>query len=212
MRDLDLNVLDAIDLDRETIAMAVLGEFEFASGTQNLWAGPEGHQIAWDSKVWTALGEIGPIDKITEGQDLADSRTRVSLRVNSENIDVIEVEDSRGRAATLILLIMSDEGTPIGPVSFRTTMGAPEIRAEVEVDEHGRKRINELLSLELLNETATLGNRHFTRHTYETGLRIDATDHGLEFVSDPEAGNLGLHHGRPDGPRGPGGPRRGNRR
>lgn len=203
MRDLDLNTLDALDDDQ--IAMTILGEFEFLSGTQNLWAGPEGLVLSWDSTQWTALGDIGQIDKIGEGQGLADSRTRVSLRVNSEQIDVVDVEDSRGRAATIILLLLSDEGTQIGDIRFRTTMGAVSIEAGVSVDDAGRKLVSERLSLDLLSETATLQNSHFVRMTYEAGLRIDATDHGLEFVSDPDAGNVGLHVERPMPPE-PGGP------
>lgn len=195
MRDLDVNVLDALDQDH--IAMALLGEFEFADGTVNLWAGPEGHALSWDSKTWNAVGDIGRIDKIAEGQGLADSRTTLALRLNSDEYDFSDLTDSRGRAATLTLLLMSDEGTPIGPVEFRTTMGAVGIQAAASVDEHGRKVVDESITLELLNETASLGNSHFVRMTYEAGLRIDATDHGLEFVSDPDIGNLGLHTGGP---------------
>lgn len=208
MRDLDLNVLNELD-SADQLNFAILGEFDFLSGVQNLWAGPEGHQLIWDARTWTSLGDIGPIDKIAEGQGLADSRTVVSLNVNSDQVDVIDVEDSRGRRATITILLLSDQGTPIGPVNFRTTMGGVDIEPSANVDEHGRKIVSERLALELLNETATLGNSHFVRMTYEAGLRIDPNDHGLEHVSDPEIGNIGLDYtpgpgepgGRPLGPR-----------
>lgn len=190
MRDLAQPILD--ELDKDEIVIAVLAEFEFLSGTLNLWAGPEGHVLDHDSKSWVALGEIGQIDKIAEGQGLSDSRTTVSLRIDSENVDVVDVEDSRGRNATITLLLLSDEGVVIGPIDFRTTMGAVSIAASVAVDNSGRKIVNERLILELLSETASLEQSYFVRNTYEAGLRIDATDHGLEFVSDPEMGNTGL--------------------
>ncbi len=190
MRNLAQAVLD--ELEKDEIGIAILGEFEFLSGTQNLWIGPEGHQLSYDAKTWTALGEIGQIDKIAEGQGLADSRTTVSLRIDSENIDVVDVEDSRGRNATITLLLLSNEGVVIGPIDFRTTMGGVNISASVSVGADGEKIVSEQLSLELLSETATLGQSYFVRNTYEAGLRIDATDHGLEFVSDPEMDNIGL--------------------
>ena len=138
MRNLAQAVLD--ELAKDEIGIAILGEFEFLSGTQNLWIGPEGNQLSFDAKTWTALGEIGQIDKIAEGQGLADSRTTVSLRIDSENIDVVDVEDSRGRNATITLLLLSNEGVVIGPIDFRTTMGAVSIAASVSVDDSGRKR------------------------------------------------------------------------
>ncbi len=190
MRNLAQAVLD--ELGKDEIGIAILGEFEFLSGTQNLWIGPAGHTLLHDAKTWTALGEIGQIDKIAEGQGLADSRTTVSLRIDSENIDVVDVEDSRGRNATITLLLLSNEGVVIGPIDFRTTMGAVSIAASVSVDDSGRKVVNERLTLELLSETASLGQTFFVRNTYEAGLRIQATDHGLEFVSDPEMKNIGL--------------------
>ncbi len=66
MRNLLQAVLD--ELEKDKIVIAFLGEFEFLSGTVNLWSGPEGHVIDFDGKQWVALGEIGKIDKITEGQ------------------------------------------------------------------------------------------------------------------------------------------------
>ncbi len=200
MRNLAQDILD--ELEKDEIGIAILGEFEFLSGTQNLWIGPEGHTLLHDAKTWTALGEIGQIDKIAEGQGLADSRTTVSLRIDSENVDVVDVEDSRGRNATITLLLISNEGVVIGPIDFRTTMGAVSIAASVSVDDSGRKLVNERLTLELLSETASLGQSHFVRNTYEAGLRIDATDNGLEFVSDPEMINIGLQTGRPGEPGG----------
>ena len=201
MRDFLQAVLD--ELDKDEIQIAILGEFEFLSGTQNLWIGPEGHVLDYDSKQWVALGEIGQIDKIGEGQGLADSRTTVSLRIDSESIDVVDVEDSRGNNAIITLLLLSNEGEVIGPIDFRTTMGAVSIAASVSVGGDGEKTVSELLSLELLSETASLGQSYFVRNTYEAGLRIDATDHGLEFVSDPEMGNIGLKYLRPGEPGGP---------
>ncbi len=201
MRNLAQAVLD--ELEKDEIGIAILGEFEFLSGTQNLWIGPEGHTLLHDAKTWTALGEIGQIDKIAEGQGLADSRTTVSLRIDSENIDVVDVEDSRGRNATITLLLLSNEGVVIGPIDFRTTMGAVSIAASVSVDDSGRKFVNERLTLELLSETASLQQSYFVRNTYEAGLRIQSTDHGLEFVSDPEMKNIGLQTGLPGEPGGP---------
>ncbi len=195
MRNLDQAVLD--ELEKDEIGIAILGEFEFLSGTKNLWVGPEGHTLSHDSKTWVALGEIGQIDKIAEGQGLADSRTTVSLRIDSESVDVVDVEDSRGRNATITLLLLSNEGVVIGPIDFRTTMGAVSIAASVSIDDSGRKLVSERLILELLSETASLGQIFFVRNTYEAGLRIDATDHGLEFVSDPEMKNIGLNTARP---------------
>ena len=201
MRDLLQAVLD--ELGKDEINIAILGEFEFLSGTQNLWIGPEGHVLDYDSKQWVALGEIGQIDKLAEGQGLADSRTTVSLRIDSESVDVVDVEDSRGRNATITLLLLSNEGDVIGPIDFRTAMGAVSIASSVSVDKHGGKLVSERLSLELLSETASLGQSHFVRNTYEAGLRIQATDHGLEFVSDPEMSNIGLRTTIPGEPGGP---------
>ena len=201
MRNLSQAVLD--ELDKDAIHIAILAEFEFLGGTQNLWIGPEGHTLSHDSKTWVALGEIGQIDKIAEGQGLADSRTTVSLRIDSENVDVVDVEDSRGRIATITLLLLTNEGVVIGPIDFRTTMGAVSISASVSVDDSGRKRVNERLSLELLSETASLEQTFFVRNTYEAGLRVQSTDHGLEFVSDPEMQNIGLNYARPGDPGGP---------
>lgn len=190
MRNLAQAVLD--ELDKDEINLALLGEFEFLSGTQNLWAGPEGHALDYDAKQWIALGEIGQIDKLSESQGLTDSRTTVSLRINSDDISIVEVEDSRGRNATITLLLLSNEGVVIGPIDFRTTMGSVGIQASVATDDDGRKTVNERLTLELLSETASLDQSYFVRNTYEAGLRIQSTDHGLEFVADPEAANLGL--------------------
>lgn len=200
MRDVDQAVTDALATNK--VGLALLGEFEFASGTQNLWLGPEGHVLDWDSKNWVAVGDIGQIDKIAEGQNLADARTTVSLNLSSESIDVVDVEDSRGNTATITILLMSENGEAVGPITFRSSMGAVGIEARSNVDDSGRTIVNERLSLELLSETASLEQSHYVRNTYEAGLRIDATDHGLEFVADPAMENTGLYS-----PRGPGGTR-----
>lgn len=189
MRNLDQAVLDALEDDE--IHIAPLAEFDFASGVANLWAGPEGHALEWDSRTWISIGEIGQIDKIAEGQGLSDSRTKAGLRLSSDNIDVIDVEDSRGRDAAIILLLLDKNGQPIGPISFRYTMGGVEIEAAAQVEEFGRKTISERLLLELLNETATLDQTHNVRMTWEAGLRIDVNDNGLEFVADPDIKNIG---------------------
>ena len=117
------------------------------------------------------------------------------------------MEDSRGRNATITLLLLSNEGVIIGPIDFRTTMGAVSIAASVSIDDAGRKRVNERLTLELLSETASLEQSYFVRNTYQAGLRIDATDHGLEFVSDPEMANIGLATSGGGDPREPSRPR-----
>ena len=209
MRNLLQAVLD--ELEKDQIHIAILGEFEFLSGTKNLWVGPEGHSLSFDSKTWIALGEIGQIDKIAEGQGLADARTTVSLLINSENVDVVDVEDSRGRIAIITLLVLSSEGVIIGPIDFRTTMGGVSIAATVSTDDLGRKIVNERLTLPLLSETASLEQVFFVRNTYEAGKRISGVDNGLEFISDPEMINIGLtttgRGGGPDDRSGPGPPK-----
>lgn len=189
MRDLDIAVLNALD-DSE-IHIAVLGEFDFTSGVERLWAGPEGHALDYDGVLWTSLADLGQIQKISEAEDLADSRTTVSLRVDSDTVADIGVDDSRGRAAKLILLLLAADGTPIGPVEFRKTMGQVTVQATAQTDDDGNTIVSETLNLDLLDETATLNRKHFVRMTYEAGLRIDSEDHGLEFVSDPTLGDLG---------------------
>jgi hypothetical protein len=189
VRDLDTDVLNALANDE--IHIAVLGEFDFASGVERLWAGPEGYALDWDGETWTSLADLGQIDKISEAQGLADSRTRVSLRVNSDAVSEIGSDDNRGRPATLTLLLLDPDGVAIGPVHFRKTMGGLSVQAEATKDEGGETIVNEVISLELLDETANLGRNHFVRMTYEAGRRIDPDDHGLEWVSDPTVGNLG---------------------
>ena len=201
MRNLLQAVLD--ELEKDEVGIAILGEFEFLSGTKNLWIGPEGHTLLHDAKTWVALGEIGQIDRIAEGQGLADSRITVSLRIDSENVNVVDVEDSRGRNATITLLLLSNEGVVIGPIDFRSTMGAVSISASVAVDNDGRKFVDERLILELLSETSSLEQSFFVRVTYEAGLRVQSTDHGLEFVSDLEMPNIGLNTVRPGDPGAP---------
>jgi hypothetical protein len=195
MRDLDTGVLTALVQDE--IRIAVLAEFDFESGIERLWAGPEGYALEYDSEVWTSLADLGQIDKISEAQGLADARTTVTLRLNSEAIDEIGTDDSRGRDAKLILLLLDPDCDPIGPVEFRKTMGGIGVQAAARDDDDGSRIIDEVLSLELLDETATLNRAHFVRMTYQAGLQIDATDHGLEYVADPTIGDLGpVHDGR----------------
>lgn len=186
----DTATLNALSADQ--IHFGILGELDFASGLQNLWAGPAGHVLQWDSREWIALEDIGQIDKIAESQGMTDARTSVSLRLNSESFDVVEVEDSRGRRATIYALIFSDDGVPLGARSFRTRMGKTVINATASTDEDGRRVVNESISLELISGLAKGRQKQFQRLTYEAGLRIDPADHGLEFVSDPDAANIGL--------------------
>lgn len=189
MRNLDTAVLNALD-DNE-IHLAVLGEFDFASGIERLWAGPEGHQLDYDGELWTSLADLGQIEKISEASDLADARTTVRLRVNSDTVSEIGVDDSRGRPAKLILLLLGADGSVIGPVEFRKTMGQVTVGASAQTDEDGNTVVSETLNLDLLDETSTLRRSHSVRMTYEDGLRIDPQDHGLEFVADPTLGDLG---------------------
>lgn len=187
--DLDADVL--AELDKDDIHFTVLGEFDFESGVERLWAGPEGHALSWNSQTWTSLADLGQIDRIAEAQDLADARTTVTLRVNSETVSEIGTDDSRGRDAKIILLILDDEGVPIGPVEFRKTMGAIQVQASARKDAEGAVIVDEALSLDLLDETAILNRSHFVRMTHEAALRIDSNDYGLEFVSDPTIADTG---------------------
>lgn len=193
MRDLDTAVIDAFD-DKSEIDLAVLAELDFESGVQRLWAGPEGHALDYDSNLWYSLADLGQIDKISEAEGLKDSRTTVSLRLNSDTLDQIEVDDSRGREAKLILLVLNPDGTPIGPVEFRKSMGAINVVASQRPrdDSTGELIVDETISLDLLDVTASLERRHIVRMTHETQLRIDDEDYGLEFVKDPSMSDMGL--------------------
>jgi hypothetical protein len=166
MRDINPLALTALANDA-MIHIIPLADFDFVEGIERFWAGPEGHALSWNSQVWNSISDIGQIDKISEAQQgLADARTVVSLRVNSEQVDVISL-------------------------SFAKTMGALRVLASVRgSNEEQDKIVEEKIELELLDETATLGRSFFTRMTYEQGLRIDPADHGLQFVSDPTMGNL----------------------
>lgn len=203
MRDLDTATLNELDEDQLQIAM--LCELDFISGKEYLWAGPEGVALAWNGNTYTSLADVGEIDRISEAQGMADSRSVVSLRLNSDNISgPIGSDDSRGREAALIVLLLTSTGTPIGEIRFRKTMGRLSLQATTRFDGPSRT-VDEKLSLELLDETATLGRTQFARMTYEDGLRTDSGDHFLEFAADPGAGRPlgGLGDGRvftlPDG-------------
>lgn len=196
MRDLDSSVIT--ELGEDQIQIAVLCELDFVSGKEYLWAGPEGFAIEWDGNTYTSLADLGEIDKITEAQGMADTRSVISLRLNSDNVSgPIGSDDSRGREAALVLLLLQPDGTPIGEVRFAKTMGRLTVSTSVRLDVPGRV-VDEKLALELLDETATLSRTHHQRMTYESGLRIDSEDHGLEFVGDPAAGRPsgGLDDGR----------------
>ena len=191
MRDLNQAALDALDED-DVIHIIPLADFDFVEGIQRFWAGPEGHAISWGGFTWNALADLGQIDKISEAQQgLADSRTIVSLRVDSETVDVIEGADSRGRAAHIHLLITDDQLSVLGSLTFTKTMGALRVAASVRRGEEQSRVVDERIELELLDETAKLNRSHISRMTYEQGLRIDPNDHGLEFVSDSGIGTLG---------------------
>ena len=163
--------------------------------------------MSWDSKTWVGVGDIGEIDRIAEGHDLTDARTTVALWLAGDNIDVVDVEDSRGRLAIITILVLDDQGTNIGAVEFRNTMGAVNVEAVQRTDEQGRRSVQERLALELLTETSNLDQTYFVRMTYEAGLRILSGDNGLEFVSDPEMSNLGGFRQVRPGPGEPGGRR-----
>jgi len=203
VRDLDTDTL--AELATDDIHIAMLCELDFVSGKEYIWAGPEGHALEWDGNTYTSLADLGEIDRISEAQGMADSRSVVSLRLNSDNIaGPIGSDDSRGREAALVVLLLTSAGAPIGEIRFRKTMGRLSLSASVRVDGPSRT-VDERLSLELLDETATLGRTEFSRMTYEDGLRTDDTDHFLEFAGDPGAGRplAGLADGRilmlPDG-------------
>lgn len=187
MRTLAAGVLDA--LDKNEIFMTVLAEFDFIDGVERLWAGPEGHALDYDGEIWSSLADLGQIEKIAEAQDLTDARTVVSLRVNSETVADLGSSDSRGRSAKLLLVLLDQSGATIGDITFLKTMGKISISARASRDQEGT-RVDELLTLELLDETANLPRKQFERMSYESALRIDAADHGLEYVSDPTVGDL----------------------
>lgn len=203
MRDLDTDTL--AELEEDQLQIALLCELDFIGGKEYIWAGPEGHSLEWDGNTYTSLADLGEIDRISEAQGMADSRTVVSLRLNSDNISgPIGSDDSRGREAAMILLLLSSSGAPIGEIRFRKKMGRLSLSASVRVDGPSRQ-VDEKLSLELLDETETLGRTEFSRMTYESGLRTDSTDNFLEFAGDPSASRPtgGLIDGRrfvlPDG-------------
>lgn len=190
MRDFDSNLTAA--LAKNEVYLVLLAEFEFASGTQRFWAGPEGKSLAWDSKTWTSIADLGTIDKISQAQGLTDSRSIVSLRVNSDQVSEIGSDDSRGRAATIELLFLTENAAQIASLRFPKTMGELRVAASVAEEQSGRRVVNEEVRLELLDETSTLERRSYMNMTYEAGLRIDDEDHGLEFVADPTAIDLGI--------------------
>lgn len=195
MRDIDAGTIAAIGDDK--VRIAILAQLDFQSGKEYLWAGPEGKSLEWDGDVYTSLADLGEIDKISEADGLGDSRTTVSLRLNSSQVDVpIGSDDSRGRDAIIIILLMDDNGDALGEIKFRKTMGQLSVAAE-ERREDGSRIVDERLSLELLDASEILRRSHVVRMTYEAGLRIDSDDHGLEFVSNPDAINIGaLTNGR----------------
>ena len=100
-------------LSKNVVHMALLAQLDFETGTEYLWAGPEGQSLDYDGQTWVSLADLGQIDKIAEAEDLRDSRSTVTLRVNSETVSTIGVDDSRGNAATLRLLILDEEGNAL---------------------------------------------------------------------------------------------------
>lgn len=204
MRDLPQPLLDELNA-ASILHLILLGEFDFVEGMQRFWAGPEGHALSWNGNTYNSISDLGQIDKVSEAQGLTDSRTTVSLRVNSDSVDVVGGADSRGRAANLyILFINPDPLQVIGSMKFAKTMGALRVSASIS-REGDRKIINEKVDLELMDETAILSRSHICRLTYEQGLRIDPNDHGLEYVSDPTMANIpgGLNDHRPVPPHWP---------
>ena len=191
MRDLNTPVLDELDESTE-IHILPLAEFDFVEGTVFVWAGPEGHAIGYNGDTYTSLSDIGQIDKISEAQGLSNSRTTVSLRIGSDSpVDKISGSDSRGRDAVLRLLLVTDQTEGIGVIEFFKTIGALRVQSNASGSrKEGDLEIQDSIEMDLLDETWRLENSHFVRMTYEQGLRIDSDDHGLEFVSQPDIGNL----------------------
>jgi hypothetical protein len=96
----------------------VLAEFEFDSGTVNLWSGMG--DLVWDSKTWSGVGALIGVEFPEESIDGVISGATFSLTgVDNAWISIGLSENAQGRAATLWYAERDDAGVIISdPIKF----------------------------------------------------------------------------------------------
>ena len=145
----DLSAKLKSELTAASLAPIILVKLAFASGDLNLWSGLG--TLLFDDDTYTGAGDLIALGVIDETETLSANAAQLSLSgVPASLISLALTEEYQGRAATIWLGALSDDGTLIvSPYQlFKGFMDVMQFRDEGDTATFILTVENELIALE----------------------------------------------------------------
>jgi|TARA_R110000868_G_scaffold16851_3_gene74627 hypothetical protein len=148
---------------------------DFPSGAVRAWTGYG--DLAWDSQIWSGVGDFGGVDRVEEVSDQSAKGVVFSLTGIPSSLITIALADSyQGRACSLYLGALDSSGVIIAD-PYLLFLGRMDV---MEIEDGG-----ETATIRLTGESRLIDlNRARSRRYTNEDQQIDYVgDVGLEYVS-----------------------------
>lgn len=170
--------VDAV-LNNRTIRAALLAKFEFATGTDRVWAG-FGNRVMGDGYSYKGMGKFGSVDGLSARNDLAAEPMTFKLSgVWPELVTIAKqsADDVKGRLCTVSVQFFEDDWSPLDqPIALRSA-----VMDQMQYQATGPDQRNISLTAEGL--FAARGQAPFAYYTDRDQNARFAGDRGLEGVA-----------------------------
>jgi hypothetical protein len=154
--------------------LALLAEFDFASGTVRFWTGYG--QQTWNGVVWTGSGNFGGVSPIDETTTIGAATLSFTLSGVPSDIIALALGDAyRGKPCKLWLAAVNDSGVIQG--AYQIFGGRMDI---MKIADSGTTCT---ITLNAENQLIDLGRARDVRYTDEEQQRLFPGDRGLEYVA-----------------------------
>lgn len=172
------DTIDAV-LNKRTIRAALLATFEFATGTDRLWAG-FGTKVMGDGYAYKGMGQFGSVDGLSSRNDLAAEVMTFKLSgVEPQFVTLAKQssDDVKNRPCTVFIQFFDEAWRPLDqPIALRSA-----VMDQLQYEAVGVDQRNITLTAEGL--FAARGQAPFAYYTDRDQNARFAGDRGLEGVA-----------------------------
>ena len=154
--------------------LALLAEFDFASGTVRFWTGYG--QQTWSGVVWTGSGDLGAVSPIDETTTVGAASLSFTLSGVPSDLIALSLGDAyRQKKCKLWLAAVNGAGVIQG--AYQIFGGRMDV---MKIADNGT---TSTITLTAENQLIDLGRARDLRYTDEEQQRLFPGDRGLEYVA-----------------------------
>jgi len=175
MRDISAPAVTA--LSESVVRLCVMVELQFDSGTVRYWSGQG--TLTYDGHSWLGTGELGSISPLRETAQMEANGYQLSLSGIPVSLITLALQDNYRDKPGYVYLGILDEDFSV----LDTVLIGQGLMDTQQISEDGQTAT---ITVNLESRLFDFGRVRRLMYTQEDQLAIDATDTGLEYVTDLE--------------------------